>query len=312
MSAYLLLADKILGTNASGLNNRGYVQITEQDLNRANAAIHNEANLLNEVERLRNELNVALNKYEHSESKVSDLSEMADRLISEKHDARVKSSSLQNYLIGNVGAEHNFISESARADAFVRSQFYKLIKKMGFNEDLSVEELSRQMSLNQRYSFNIYITAAADYMMLQKYLSTVCCALSDFIKTAQNDPNSVLYGNNEAIDRLNTVKHALVQDVLNYSRVDCSLYKDFHKTRVNEIAESVKLIPGTSKFIESSIPPVSLAAVDAILCEYNATAEIKKMISDEYVREALVENDNNALIPSAYATNQFQIRSYNL
>ncbi|EHR41026.1 hypothetical protein, partial [Alishewanella jeotgali] len=260
MSVYLLMADKILGTNASGLNNRGYVQITEQDLNRANAAIHNEANLLNEVERLRNELNVALNKYQHSDGKVQTLSEMAEQLILEERDASVKASVYRDIYINDVGSESNFISESKRADAFVKSQFYKLVKKMGFNEDLNVEELSRQMSLNQRYSFNIYITAAADYMMLQKYLSTVCCALSDFIKTAQNDPNSVLYGNNEAIDRLTAVKHALVQDVLNYSRVDCSLYKDFHKTRVNEIAESVKLIPGTSKFIESSIPPVSLAA----------------------------------------------------
>ncbi|EJI87155.1 hypothetical protein AEST_01960 [Alishewanella aestuarii B11] len=312
MSVYLLMADKILGTNASGLNNRGYVQITEQDLNRANAAIHNEAHLLNEVDRLRNELNVALNKYQHSDGKVQTLSEMAEQLILEERDASVKASTYRNIYINDVGSESNFISESTRADAFVKSQFYKLVKKMGFNEGLSVDELGKQMSLNQRYSFNIYITAAADYMMLQKYLSTVCCALSDFIKTAQNDPNSVLYENKEAIDRLTAVKHALVQDVLNYSRVDCSMYKDFHKTRVNEIAESVKLIPGTSKFIESSIPPVSLAAVDAILREYNATAEIKRMISNEHVRKALVENDNNVLIPSAYATNQFQIRSYNL
>ncbi|MFN3710256.1 MAG: hypothetical protein ACK4GU_00190 [Alishewanella aestuarii] len=312
MSVYLLMADKILGTNASGLNNRGYVQITEQDLNRANAAIHNEAHLLNEVDRLRNELNVALNKYQHSDGKVQTLSEMYEKLILEERDASVKASTYRSIYINHVGSESNFISESTRAGAFVKSQFYKLVKKMGFNEGLSVDELGKQMSLNQRYSFNIYITAAADYMMLQKYLSTVCCALSDFIKTAQNDPNSALYENNEAIDRLTAVKHGLVQDVLNYSRVDCSLYKDFHKTRVNEIAESVKLIPGTSKFIESSIPPVSLAAVDAILCKYNATAEIKRMISDEYVREALVENDNNVLIPSAYATNQFQIRSYNL
>lgn len=299
MSLFQLLADQVMGTNISGMNGGGMVQITEQELHYANQAINNNQSLAKKNEALQNELMAIRDKYERS--------------LSQLEFAQKDSKSTNNVIeliYGEVGSADSRISENKRADYFVRTQYFALLKRFGIERTVAKGDVREQLTHNQQFTFNVYMIANADYMLMQTYLASVLAAMNEVIKEADSNPQSELSNQPEFKANITSVRDALSDDLVTLARVDSNAYMDFHKSRVKVIAKEAKLIPGTVTIEPSSVPPISCGQIDQIMKEANAIGAVKSRITDAGAKKALQVHDNDALIPSAYATGQFGIKSW--
>ena len=314
MSLFLYLADQIVGTNVSGLNGSrsefklppGYVAISESEFDRANKAISDlhelsqkQGDIKEQNQALQKDLKRWNEKIQSYESKLKEL-ENKSRLYEEWGER----------LIEQSGNESTKISATYRGMHFVQAQFKALSKKFGF-ENSSRSFLKEKLDINQRFTFNIYIIAAADYKMLEIYLGSIVAAMTEVIdelKKINGDDNESI----QIISQLSQVREALLIDLVNFTRLDSDIFKSFHSARVKEIAEKARFKKSGDdyEFDPDSVPPVSKGTIDEALSNLGAISAIKERIKDNDVRDALRVEDDEMLIPSSIHTEQFGIRSY--
>lgn len=315
MSMFMYLADTIMGTNVSGMNGEqtngiqvppGVRAVSEYDFNRANEAlmaigpleqeVHNKSlendNLKRELEKLRA-------KYETSSS------ELESTKNAYEHKARVLDAVFEE-----VGSEDQKLSAKSRAEYFVRAQYRALAKRFGYSEDVSNTILHKELDLKQRFTFNVYIIAAADYMMLQSYLASIVAAMEDLIDDAKKVEESPFFNNKEFISKIQDLRQALISDLIEVSRIDSDAFKTFHKERVQAVAKSAKFLPGGVYIDPQTVPPLSAGAVDDILSQFNAISAVKSKIADNDIKKALDSSSDDYLLPSAYQTKQFSVTGW--
>lgn len=315
MSMFMYLADTIMGTNVSGMNGDqtngiqvppGVRAVSEYDFNRANEAlmaigpleqeVHNKSlendNLKRELEKLRA-------KYEASSSELESTKDAYE------HKARVLDS-----VYNIVGSEDQKLSAKSRAEYFVRAQYKALAKRFGYSEDVSNTVLHKELDLKQRFTFNVYIIAAADYMMLQSYLASIVAAMEDLINDAKKVEESPFFNNEEFISKIQDLRQALISDLIEVSRIDSDTFKKFHKERVQVVGKNARFLPGGVDIDPQTVPPLSAGAVDDILSQFNAISAVKSKIADSDIKKALDNSCDEHLIPSAYQTSQFSVKGW--
>lgn len=291
------VADRVFGTNLSGLNGKSSgdtISLPLSEYERGNKAIE-ERNAL----------------FEQNQKLLEELKKVNSKLESALSDVRGSDTAIEN-IFKLVGNEEAKISAEKKGDYFVRTQFYSLAKRFGFADNVNIDFVRKNLNLQQKFSFNVYMIAAADYMMLQNYLATLVAALGEVISEAKDSPDSPFFGHTSFIDKLQMVKTALTNDLVNVSRVDSNTFKDFHKKRVQVLASSVKFHSGTDEIDPASVPSISAGLIDDTLNQMHAIHAIKGRIKDEEVTESLDVSSIDTLIPSAYHVSKFNIKGWTL
>ncbi len=291
------VADRVFGTNISGLNGRNNgdtISIPRSEYERGNQIIAERNDLFDQNQKLLAELN-----------------RVNSRLESALSDVRGLDTAVEN-IFKLVGNEESKISAEKKGDYFVRTQFYSLAKRFGFADNVNIDFVRKNLNLQQKFSFNVYMIAAADYMMLQNYLATLVAALGEVISEAKDSPDSPFFGHTSFIEKLQMIKTALINDLVNVSRVDSDAFKGFHKKRVQILASSVKFYPGTDEIDPMSVPSIYAGLIDDTLNQMHAIQAIKGRIKDEEVTESLDVNGIDTLIPSAYHVSKFNIKGWTL
>lgn len=322
MSMFMYLADTIMGTNVSGMNGDqtngiqvppGVRAVSEYDFNRANEALMAIGPLEQEVhnkslenENLKRELEKLRAKYESSSNELDESNKaLASTQRAFEHKARVLDAVYEK-----VGSEDQKLSAKSRAEYFVRAQYKALAKRFGYSEDVSNTVLHKELDLKQRFTFNVYIIAAADYMMLQSYLASIVAAMEDLIDDAKKVEESPFFNNKEFISKIQDLRQALISDLIEVSRIDSDTFKKFHKERVQVVGKNARFLPGGVDIDPQTVPPLSAGAVDDILSQFNAISAVKSKIADSDIKKALDNSCDEHLIPSAYQTSQFSVKGW--
>lgn len=299
-----LIADRVFGTNISGMNEKprkDLVSVPLSEFERGNKIIQEHSSLLQKYQTMSES-----HKQLHDE-----LNRVRAKLEGALIDARVSNSAVEG-LFKLIGHEDARISSEKKAGSFVRTQFFQLVKKFGFEDGVNIDFVRKNVNLQQKFSFNIYMIAAADYMMIQSYLATLIAALGEVIDDAKKSVDSPFFGKEDFIKNLEATKNVLVDDLISVSRLDSNAFKSFHRNRVQELVAKVKFIPGTSDIDPNTIPPISAGEIDDTLNKMQAIHIIKKRIQDEEVVESLSIENMDTLIPSAYHVDKFNIKGWTL
>ena len=299
---FQFLADKVVGTNISGLNGgKPGVVISQEDYERAN--------------RLVEQLNSAMQRLSLQDKELASL--MAALQASDSGatqlNARLSANNFEHALaIGAnvaVGSDDRRISEDAKSQLFLKERIKAYARSVGLSPDLTIVQLALQMTPQQRYTCNIYTIASADYLVMQNYIANVILAVDTLLDGGADYTFVPASEHLRFKESLATVKQHLVEDLIQLSRVDGDLFKRWFKVRVQALSLAVKFKPGTREIDPESIPPISQVDAAKILRTAAEVREVKQRL-EPMAKQVLDIEGNRDLLPSAYLSDAFEVHRY--
>lgn len=281
---FQLLADRMIGTNVSGLNGN---DVTVSQDHYDYLVRHNQA-LLKEVEALTDEVAVLNSASERSESFRLKLKE-------------------KNRISALEGSDDIRISQFNTARNFIRQRINDYVKSIGETEGLDLSSTARFLSPKQRYICNLYVIAAADYLVMSNYTANLIAAVEQLIHDYESGETTYFEGTPGYPDKIYKLHDKLVSNLVILKRLDGDIFKQWHKLRVEEIAHTAVFIKGTRQIDPKSIPPLMDDEMTNLM-DNRLVEEIRLRIAAE-ARNNIIHKDSNDLIPSAFVSNAYDVSS---
>jgi hypothetical protein len=274
------LADRVVGSNNSGLNGQPTVSAGEY--------------------------NRLLDALRETEAELGNKEKSVDNLISDVLKGNRERTQLKR-LSEEMTSENKPLSQATTARTFISSRFRAYVKSIGL-ADYSVTELQARMTQQQRYTANVYLIASADYMVLQNNLANVAVALQKMIQDIESGNDEDLQGRSGYPQNIYKMYDVVRDDLVLFSRTDADVFNKWFAIRVKEIAESAKFIPGTTDIDPQTIPDISFVDAEALIGTKKQLTALQNYVAAE-AKPFIVVEDSNKVFPSAYVSNAYDVKS---
>lgn len=291
---FQLLADRMVGTNISGLNGGASQSVSAE------------------------QYNYILEKLKNAEKTISDLnSQVEAESRNAKAFARDFDKLLKDFnrevntkfkISDEVGSDNRPLSQTATAWHFITARLRAYVKSIGLDPKSSVNVLQDQMTPQQRYTANVYLIASADYMVLQNHIVNVMVAVGKMIEDAESGNDEILQGIPGYPDNLYVIYDSLKDDLITMTRADVSFFKQWFPERVDQIARSAKFIHGTRDIDPSTIPDLISVDNKKLLSSSAQLNVLRSKIAPE-AQPFINVDDQGRLFPSSYASNAYDVKS---
>ncbi|MDR7119823.1 hypothetical protein [Rheinheimera soli] len=287
--AFQYMADRLLGTNLSGLNGPKGVTLPQSEVDRVNSIIIEYNNLIKS------------NKHLHDENQ--QLIQKISGLESENQDFRMK--------LARISSENKRVSQGEIAGSFVDLRLNAYLTSVSIDPSLNIEDRIAKMTRSQRYTYNLYAIASTDYMLLTYNIADLLLAVESLINKSNQRMETGLETCDGYTKSLYEVKTLLSDYLLALTQADNEVYKAWFTRRVEELSASVRFFSDTKQINPSTIPSISLGGAGHCINDVKLIKAIKAELS-EYANYLFVGEDteltSEVLLPSCYQTGAYGIK----
>lgn len=291
---YELLADKVVGTNISGLNGPKKQEVPAararefEDMRQQFEALRQHATAL-EKQLNSKALSLAVNE-----------AELQTARLSEYDAARSKAG------ISLLNDESRRLSQSARIENFITLRGEAYLKSIGkpvgngtFNDVL------KQLEPRERFTFNIYVLASADYLVYETTVSNMLFAAESLLNEYRDGEREM--GDGVQAKQVVEACNALVRAMMEINRLDHDFFKEWFKGRVAQYAQNMRVDNQSGALIFTDVPPAKFCGIETLALTAETISQIHQRLPE--VAKQYVGDNAQILFPPAYKTDSFNLQS---
>ena len=295
---FQLIADKLLGTNVSGMNGATVdgVVLSQSEVDRANAIITEYNKLVTAHQNL-----------------ISDHQQLQNRIRQLESDLGRQQSLSRNAdnSLARISSDNRRISQGEMVGSFVDLRLNAYLTSIGIDPALKKEERVALMSKRQRYTYNLYAIASTDYMLLTHNISDLLLAVESLVFKSLNGELTGLEGTDGYPNSLYAIKAVLADCLLTVTQAEHDVFKEWFTKRVSDLSASVRFFSDTKQINPETIPPISLADAEHYINDLQHIKAIKAEIPERAVGLLIGDEPtltSDALMPSSYQTGAYGIK----